>query len=360
MAEDAAARRSAGAEFVGHLTLGFGSAAGRVGRRTLDLSLGSSKARLVFAGDPLFRSFGSAFEHLVDRTPPPDFPPDGLTVHLWDSASSGVEPPKPPWSSLDYLARGEVSHDFGDGVLLSFRIDSGVLSVFEPLTNTAVCWVRDPALLPPWELAAPLRPVLAWWAEHTGRQLAHGAAVGTPAGAVLLAGRGGSGKSTTALACLEAGFLYLGDDYVMLEQGDPPRVSSLYSTAKLVPANLDERLSRLRALVAGRRDPTEDKVTLSLWGAFGDRLSRSLPLRAIVIPSISSGGRMKLQPITAASALSALAPTTLFQLPNAGAKALERLARIIASVPRYQLQLDRELDANVRALGNLIEATAEG
>ena len=277
-------------------------------------------------------------------------------MRLWDSASTGVQPPAPPWPSLDFLARGEVSHDFGEGVRLSFRIDSGVLSVFTAATNTAFCWVRDPAQLPPWEAAAPLRPILAWWAENTGRQLAHAAAVGTPGGAVLLGARGGSGKSTTALACLEAGLLYVGDDYVMLEAGDPPVVNSLYSTAKLAPSNLDERFPRLRALATGHPDIEQDKVTLSLYEAFRDTVVPSLPLRAIVIPAISRSGEVALRAATAASALTALAPTTLFQLPSAGAGALARLGQIVSAVPRYHLELGRDLAANVRAIRELITA----
>jgi hypothetical protein len=334
----------------------FALAAARRGRRQFDLRLGSGNARLIFAGDALAGPFGTAFAHLVEQTPSADPGSDALTVFLWDSASTGIQPAAPPWSSRDFQARGEVNHDFGDRVCLSFRIDSGVLSVFAPATNTALCWVRDPATLPPWEVAAPLRPILAWWAENTGRQLAHGAGIGTPGGAVLLAARGGSGKSTTALSCLEAGFLYLGDDYVMLEPGSPPIVSSLYCTAKLVPSNLDDRLPQLRKLVTGRHDIEQNKVTLSLYDAFRGSITDSLPLRAIVIPSLA-GGRLSLRTASAAAALAALAPTTLFQLPNAGAAALERMQTIIAAIPRYHLELDRDPATNVAALRSLIEGS---
>jgi hypothetical protein len=344
-----------GAEFVAQTKNSFDRAVAQTGRVELDLQLGTSRAKMVFAGRALPDVFGFAFDHLVtsDRGHSP--PNDALTVFLWDSASTGVHPPTPPWSARDFLARGEVGHAFGDRVQLSFRIDSGVLSLFVPETNTAFCWVRDPARLPPWEIAAPLRPVLAWWAENTGRQLAHGAAVGLARGAVLLGARGGAGKSTTALSCLEAGMLYLGDDYVLLEPGERCIVSSLYSTAKLVPRNLDARLPRLRALVTGRHDREQDKVTLGLHGAFPELMARSLPLLAILIPSVGSSGSLALRPVSAATALAALAPTTVFQLPDAGAPALTRLGEFVAATPRYSLELDRDLTRNVEAIRSLIE-----
>src|SRR5690606_27906920 len=109
-----------------------------------------------------------------------------------------------------------------------------------------------------------------------------------------------------------------------------------------------------RALVTGRRDVEQDKVTLSLYRAFRDQLVRRLPLRAIVVPSIPQSGRLRLEPAPAAAALAALAPTTVFQLPNAGAAALARLKEFVAAVPRYHLELDRDLARNALAIRELI------
>ena len=69
--------------------------------------------------------------------------------------------------------------------------------------------------------------------EASGRQLVHAAAVGTDEGALLITGRGGVGKSTTALACLEAGMQFLGDDYVVVGLDPEPQVYRLYGSAKL-------------------------------------------------------------------------------------------------------------------------------
>lgn len=348
-----------GYEFLASMRAAFERATTRCRVQSLHLAMGSGGVRLEFAGDTLLSRFAPAFAHLMaEPASPAPWPEDALTVLLWDSVSSGVQPPTPPWDRREFLARGEISHDFDASLRLSFRIDSGVLSLYDARTRTALCWVRDPDAMPPWEEAAPLRPILGWWAEHTGRQLAHGAAVGTQEGAVLLAARGGSGKSTTALACLEAGMLYLGDDYVMLEAGHPPTAASLYATAKLIPANLDDRLPGLRAWVTGRHDRTQDKVTLGLFEAFSSQVVRSLPLRAIVIPFLTPDGRLSLQPATARDTLTALAPTTLFQLPNAGEQALRQMAGMVRAVPRYRLGLDRDLAVNVQALRDLIAREA--
>ena len=56
------------------------------------------------------------------------------------------------------------------------------------------------------------------------QQVVHAASVGTKDGAVLIVGKGGSGKSTSALACLNAGMYYLGDDYTLISNDSNPQV----------------------------------------------------------------------------------------------------------------------------------------
>ena len=60
-----------------------------------------------------------------------------------------------------------------------------------------------------------------------GYQLVHAAAVGSEAGAVLISGKGGLGKSTTALSCLGKGLTYVGDSHVVVQLDPFPRVHSL-------------------------------------------------------------------------------------------------------------------------------------
>ena len=85
----------------------------------------------------------------------------------------------------------------------------------------------------------------------------------TASGGVLIAGKSGSGKSTTTLACLTSGLLYAGDDYVLADVAAEPYVHSLYSTAKLVPDNCD-RFPQLRPLVSNPDKLDEQKALIYL------------------------------------------------------------------------------------------------
>ena len=236
---------------------------------------------------------------------------------------------------------------------------SGVLSVLEAGGTEATVWVRDAAALPLWETAAPLRTLLGWWPPSVGGTLAHGAAVGTERGGVLLAARGGSGKSTTALACLDAGLHYAGDDYVVVTGGAAPQIHSLYASAKLVPAHFEAALPHLAAHAEAPGADPEGKAVHLLHEAFEDPLAERMPLRALVVPHVARTEAPALTPLSPRDALQALAPTTVFQLPGAGGGTLSLLAEVVERVPAYALGLSHRLGANVEAIRVLIDREAD-
>ena len=178
--------------------------------------------RLRFAGPALLSPLTQAFRHLdVSESS------GRLTVCIWDTASTGLKMLPPPWEGDDFLARGVIPGYNDERVYTAFQHGSGAVSMLDAERDPAVFWVPSAEELPYWEKGAPLRTILHWWLGGQQRQLVHGAAVGNSRGAVLIGGKGGSGKSTTALACLESDLLYLGDDYTVLKSDPSALVYSL-------------------------------------------------------------------------------------------------------------------------------------
>lgn len=74
-----------------------------------------------------------------------------------------------------------------------------------------------------------------------GLDVIHGATLGTKSEAVLLAGRGGAGKSTIVSAGVRDGLFTTGEDFLLVDSTAPdtrfPYIYSLFSTAKLVPSS---------------------------------------------------------------------------------------------------------------------------
>jgi hypothetical protein len=314
-----------------------------------DFAIAGFRVRLGFAGSALVSRITPALAHLA--RPPGEAP--AITVHLWDSASTGTTMPPPAWGLDDFVARGQI-RGFGEGrVFAAFHHGAGALSMLDVDANVGLFWSRDATALPDYERAAPLRALLAWSMERRGRHLVHAAAVGTARGGVLIAGRGGSGKSTTALLCADAGFHYVGDDYVLLDGGPPPVVHSVYRTAKLDTDQVD-RLPRLAPLVANPDRPGGDKALVFIDAGFAACVE-SLPLRAILLPRVTGRPRTTVRTVSPAAALIGLAPSTIFQQPGAGTTVLGSLGEFVQRLPAYALDLGTDLAEIPRVIHALLD-----
>ena len=192
-----------------------------------------------------------------------------------------------PWGIGDVRLRGDIRGYEPGEYSVFYEQASGAVTVYHRPSATMVFWVIDPRLSPWYERGAPLRSALHHWAAGQGMHFVHAGAVGVDGRGVLLAGASGSGKSTTALACLDAGLQYAGDDYVILTPEDAPRVHCLYSTAKLDAPSL-ERLPGLAAAVADFRRGEEQKAVIDVHGHRPGLVVDSLAIDAVVIPSVGA------------------------------------------------------------------------
>jgi hypothetical protein len=304
-------------------------------------SMGVADARvdIVLAGAALAPVLIPALAHLEL----PSGPPADLTVLAFDTASTGIAPPAAP---DDEGEEGSVVRVLQRGARL--------FSMLHRERALAVVWTEDAARVPWNEIAAPLRMVWQPWFAARGWQLVHGGAVGTAAGGVLVGGRSGAGKSTTVLACLEAGMEYAADDYVLATAMPAPALHSLYASAKLQEEQL-ERFPRLAAQVANRRREPGEKPVILLAESHRSRLRARMPLRAVVIPAVTGTARPVAQPISAAEALAAVAPSTLFQLPFERGAALGRLRRLVEACPCFRLETGPDLAVVAAAVRDLLE-----
>lgn len=322
------------------------SAGGTVER---DHLVGGLRVRLRCAGPALAPRILPALSHLA--TAPTAEP--RLTISLWDGASTGTGVPPGPWQDPG-TDPGQTHLCAGETIRAVFYPDPPLLSFLDEPAGRAYFWTRSPDCVPFYERGSPLRPIFNWWMGGHGRQFAHAAAVGTRAGGVLLVGRGGSGKSTTALACLEAGLAYAGDDHCLVSMAEEPYAHSLYCSGKLNPDSL-ARLPGLRRAVANPDQLDREKALLLLGPVFADRIVSGLPVRAIVLPEVHEGRETELLPASPAAALLALAPSTLLPLPKSHARGLAVLAALVRRVPCHRLRLGACLEDAPRLLVRLVD-----
>jgi hypothetical protein len=83
-------------------------------------------------------------------------------------------------------------------------------------------------------------------------------------------------------------------------------------------------------------------------------VAASFPLRSVLLPKISGRLDTRLAPASAAAALAALAPSTIFQMPGAAAGELGGIAAILRAVPAHVLEAGTHLAGIANAVTSLL------
>ncbi len=316
---------------------------------------------VVFSNKQLMPYITPALEHLADTTAGNS----KLTVCVWDDVTTCSVMPPPPWIGHAlkdhrghieglYTNRGDIRGFNQNRIKAAYNWSAGSLSMYDPDQQIALYWTRDARTLPAYETSAPLRSILNWWAEERGCHFAHGAAVGTVHGVVLLAGKGGSGKSTAALAALNHGLSYISDDYCLVAPEPTPTAHCVFSSAKVDPGSVS-RLDHLAKACSTAGNPDDEKTVLFLYPHFAGQISRNQPLRAILLPRITGKPDSALSPASRAECIKALTVSMMCQFPGAGKKAADMMIRLADALPCYTLDFGTDLTQAPDIISSLLK-----
>jgi hypothetical protein len=306
--------------------------------------------RLRIVGRELAEHLVLPFSHLRLREPAATTPQ--LTIDLWDEKATGIccrtETQTGVWQSTEVSAASADGRFFG-------HHSPNTVTCFDRHTQHIVgafAWSETVYL---YERGKPLtRPLIAWYGDR-GVQVIHGGLVSHDGQGIFFGGWSGSGKSTSALACLCDGFDYLGEDCVGLQKLPNGTFMgySIYNSAFLETSHL----ARFPVLASHARKAnflSEDKSLVLLSQAFPDRLQRSFPIHALVFPRIMDLQESRIQPAAKAKALLTLGPSTLLGIPGLGSSRLDVLAQLIERLPCYWLDLGRDLGSIPRCMKQLV------
>ncbi len=268
-------------------------------------------------------------------------------VMVWDGTSPDDVHPSVPWAIEDTLPLGLVASHSDDMVRCAVDIHTDSLFVTDFGEGHTCTWYRAIPELPAWAKASPFRIPLSWLCNRHRMQIVHGAAVGIDGQAVLLLGNGGSGKSTTALACALAGFDYLGDDYCAIEPA-AGKVHMVYRTAKMFKTTL-ALLPSIEGQVENRARIEQEKGVTFL-DPHRIKLTRSANLSAILLPRVGDGATPTIYPASRADVMKAVLPSTIGGLMGGTAATPGLLMELVRSVPAYHLVLAPDMGAVVDAV----------
>ncbi len=348
---------SAAAEaYFAALSAAFREAADTTGLRQSTLCVGRWSVDLQFAGETLREVTMPALGFTSEEVAPDPL----ATICLFDSASTGVAVPAFAWRPRNIRERGAIEGFNDDRFRTVYHGDPlapdggfNALSMFDAANRTTVVWVESVERVHWWERAEPLRTALHWALNGDDRYLAHAAAVGDERGAVLLAGPGGSGKTTTTAACLRDGMTFVGDNYVLVSLDDEPVAHAIYSNVKLRDGTL-ELLPGLGEAPADREQG--EKLVIDVRRAWPSQLAASLPVQAIAVMCIGNEAATRVLPASPVEALLALAPTTVYQLPDNG-RVLRHMAELVRRTRAFKVELGPNVADTPATIRALLEAS---
>ena len=273
-------------EYFAQLLDSFGQASAAVGGAgDLELEMADLRVRLCPAGEGLRAGLLAPFEHLAcQEVGDPD-----LTISLFDTASTGIEPPAPLWEPLAAApGTNPVARLRSARACVLAAAGSRGLTAALPGDGVAVFHLPDAAAIPASERAAPIRDALQLLMAARGRLMTHAGAVGRGGRGVLLVGRGGSGKSTLALSCALAGLEIVADDYVLLEP-DSLTAHAMQSTAKLTEDSAERLGVPASVIDAASFEPTLEgpaKALVRIPDLAPGRMKRQLTITAVIAPTL--------------------------------------------------------------------------
>lgn len=314
------------------------------------LQIAGQSIHLRFAGPTLGPVLLPALQHL----PEPVASESRFTICLWDTESTDTPLPPPPWDRLEFYERANM-RGYDDGrFALNFERRTEVFSAVDNERDIAIYWTREASRLRHYETGSPLRRVLQGRFRGKGLTLIHAAAIGRSDAGMLLAGRGGSGKSTTAILALGSDLMFAGDDMTLAQADPAPYVHSLYSSAKIDRTMLD-RMPEIWPAVgnAGRLD--REKAMLFLDNGFRHKVALGFPLRAIVVPRLSSRPETVVSRTSPLAAFRAIAPDTILTTLGDARGVLHVLNSLVHQLPCYDLSLGSDLDGVRRALPRVLD-----
>jgi hypothetical protein len=297
------------------------------------LAIGSYRIRLSSPDRELLNFLVRPFAHLID---------DGhhgsdLCVHM-DRAPAALES-IPTTSMGDANAlRGTLISFIAGPVRVSLQFDpSGkvaLLSAFDFTERRAAYLTASVEAAHFAEGDRPFSNIFRWWSSGTQSIVVHGAAVGNSRRGALIVGGPGAGKSSLALAVCGRTVHFLGDDQVLL--GPQQRIASLYMSASL-RTDMIQQFTNDNCWFAPRWRAREKGATTTFAAKGARYVMRDVPLSTIVVLRHNQRPAPEFRPITTATALRMMAPSTLAFLCRSPVEDLDKLTALVSGVPAFEL-----------------------
>lgn len=319
------------------------------------IQLNTLSIELNICGESLASLFIPALKHLLKVTNKkvPDY-----RLTIWDSKTTGVPLPFSPVNFDKIKARGEIEGLNNNRFNTAYFGYARMLSIIDFNSKEGYICLHSTNNIPAFEIASPFRAILSWIFRKHSSFFLHAGAVSIENKGLLLVGKSGSGKSTTALKCLLEGFNYLGDDLCGISFDENGATAHrLFSSGKSMQHG-NIQFQELDAYKVPVSEFDYDKNLFILRPPLLDYSGNSCTISGIVLPEVSTGLPV-LEPVPRAKIMQQLVISTQQLLPDAGTEIMEGVSLLLKKTPCFKLRLGNDICKVPPILKNLIEVLAK-
>lgn len=276
-----------------------------------------------------------------------------LTIEVWDDAEIGPIGLFSWPDDADYHGLVSVTDD------ARYALNQRPSSVFllDRHKNRIVGGVRGREMLFQDERARPFHRLVSIWLDDNNIQFIHAGLVAQGNKGLLFAGKSGAGKTTSTLACYLGGFTYLSDDCVALEAAPNGAFVGHCFYGTCMHDNID-RFPTLARIAHPPNHSFETKDSVYLVDHDTGRFVHRVKIAAVVIPKVVDRLHTSYRHAKTMDAMLALAPSSLWILPNSARNSLAKLGGLVTTVPAYWLETGRDLDGIAPVVDRLCDELA--
>jgi hypothetical protein len=280
----------------------------------------------------------------------------GWHITALDGARGGAFGAPPDWTfPLTSQRHLERLHQSPDGRMsVRYNPDTRTWNLVSHARRAAIIWTADASNLPDWDDSAPCRDLFHWMTLPEASFLAHGAAIGINGKGILLAGAGGSGKSTTTAAAVHGGLNTVGDDFLLIDP-ERTRAHALYDTIKL-DVRSAAWFPQIAAHAVNKEHVPAFKARVHVSESLPLAFVTSLPLDAILLPRVGQHARTEITPATSAEALRALVPSTIFLVRGGEPETIRKASSFLRGMPAYHCLLGAEPSEAISVITDFFDA----
>lgn len=237
-------------------------------------------------------------------------------------------------------------------------LESGSLWCLDRQTSRVIGWIESAERITLYERAKPLANLLPLMVEPFGLYMFHSALVSWRGHGVLFVGAGGSGKSTSALSCLQGGFDFVAEDLVVLEETSAGFIGhGVYNSAWIEPDHMS-KFGDLGQYAYTGGEVEQRKSVLMLAEIEPGRMRSSAPLTCMMLPRIRPNERSAVHEVGRPEALKQLAPNCLMTASRIDKKGFDALVRLVKASRCYRLNLGDDLERVPSLVRDAVESDA--